>query len=399
MSQFDEVIDRRGSGSVRWDSLLEKYGDEAVLPLTTADMGFRAPEAVREALIRAAEFGIFGYTRPKQSYYEALMERFQNKYHWPVRQEWISYSPGIVGGVAFCIQGMTKPEDAVLLLTPMYHPFSHLIEDNGRRLISTKLLQNKTGAEIDFEQLEKDIAEHQVKMMIFCNPHNPIGRAWKEAEIREVCALCLQYKVLLVTDEIHADFVYEGHQFVSAGTVMEKLGGLNSLIVCSSGSKTYNIAGLQCSNVIIPDQELRKQYTAILQKQHYMELNALGPVAAEAAYRYGEEWQQELLAYLQGNRDYLAAAVNETIPGIHAIVPEATYMMWLDCRELGMTDAKLQEFLVKEAKLGLNPGNSFGPGGEGYVRINFAEPRSVIEEAVRRLVSAVRKRQTEGRQV
>lgn len=386
---FDTIIDRRGTGSVRWDNARKKYGEPELIPLTTADMDFKVPPAVRDAMCEAANFGIFGYTQPKDSYYEAVADRLEKRSDWKVERSWIMYSAGIVGAIAYCVQGMTEPGDGVALVEPVYHPFSHIIEDNGRVVRYGHLNQEHDPAKIDFDGLETVLAEPGTKMLLFCNPHNPIGRVWTEAEMERVCALCVKYGVILVSDEIHSDIIFTGNHFCSAGPVMERLGGKEQLVVCTAASKTFNIAGLQCSAILIPGEKLREKYREILMRQHFMEMNAIGPVATEAAYRNGQEWLDELMDYLEENRDYAARFIDEKIPGMRAVVPEATYMMWIDCRQLGMTDEELERFLVHRAKVALNVGSSFGPGGAGYVRLNFGISRALLAEALERIRRSV----------
>lgn len=386
---FDTIIDRRGTGSVRWDNVRKKYGEPDLIPLTTADMDFKAPPAVRNAMREAADFGIFGYTQPKDSYYEAVMDRLEKRSGWQVERSWIMYSAGIVGAIAYCVQGMTKPGDGVALLEPVYHPFSHIIEDNGRMVRYGHLLQEHKTAKIDFAGLEAALADPVTKMLLFCNPHNPIGRVWTETEIERVCALCVKYGVILVSDEIHSDIIFTGNHFHSAGPIMERLGGKEQLVVCTAASKSFNIAGLQCSAILIPGKELQESYRKILASQHFMEMNAIGPVATEAAYRNGQEWLDELMDYLEENRDYTVRFINEQIPGMRAIVPEATYMMWIDCRQLGMEDEELEDFFVHRAKVALNVGSSFGPGGKGYVRLNFGISKTLLAEALERIRRSV----------
>lgn len=229
---FDEIIDRRGTGSVRWDMARKKYNEPDLIPLTTADMDFRAAKPVCDVIRDAADFGIFGYTQPRDSYYEAVQQRLKEKWHWDVKREWITYSAGIVGAIAFCVQGMTEPGDAIAIMTPVYHPFAHIIEDNGRKPVHTCLIQeDEKQPQIDFADLEKVIAENKVKMLIFCNPHNPIGRVWKKEEIDQICRLCVKYGVILISDEIHSDFVFSGYQFCSVGPSMEEAAGLEQLVV------------------------------------------------------------------------------------------------------------------------------------------------------------------------
>ena len=386
---FDCIISRKGTGSIRWDTVEEKYGEPDLIPLTTADMDFPAAPPIQEAIKRAADFGIFGYTRATTSYYEAVIERFSQKWNWNIQRDWILHSPGVVGAVAYCIQGMTSPGDGVVLPTPMYHPFAHLIEDNGRTILRSPLLQTGERFVLDFASLERQLAHPKAKLMIFCNPHNPIGRAWTYEELHQVCALCLKYGVPLISDEIHCDFVFPGHSFTSAAVPMQKLGGLEHLVVCSSASKSINLAGLQTSNIIIPGEQLRKKFARVLTNQHMMELNMLGPIATEAAYRYCDDWQAQLLAYLDKNRRYIIDFLRSHTPELIPIPPEATYMLWIDCRNLRLSDEDLEALFVHRAKVGLNMGSSFGPEGSGFVRLNFASPLQIISDAMGRIETAI----------
>jgi len=386
---FDRIISRKGTGSIRWDTVEEKYGEPDLIPLTTADMDFPVAPPIQEAIKRAADFGILGYTRATTSYYEAVIERFSQKWNWNIQRDWILHSPGVVGAVAYCIQGMTSPGDGVVLPTPMYHPFAHLIEDNGRTILRSPLLQTGERFVLDFASLERQLAHPKAKLMIFCNPHNPIGRAWTYEELHQVCALCLKYGVPLISDEIHCDFVFPGHSFTSAAVPMQKLGGLEHLVVCSSASKSFNLAGLQTSNIIIPGEQLRKKFARVLTNQHMMELNMLGPIATEAAYRYCDDWQAQLLAYLDKNRRYIIDFLRSHTPELIPIPPEATYMLWIDCRNLRLSDEDLEALFVHRAKVGLNMGSSFGPEGSGFVRLNFASPLQIISDAMSRIETAI----------
>ena len=386
---FDQVISRRGTGSVRWDTVEEKYGEPDLIPLTTADMDFQVALPIREAIRQVADFGILGYTRATPSYYEAVIDRFAEKWHWNIRKEWILHSPGIVGAVAYCIQGMTAPGDGVVLPVPMYHPFAHLIEDNGRVILRSPLRREGERFTLDYGDLERQLSREDAKLLIFCNPHNPIGRAWTREELRRVCQLCLKHGVPMISDEIHSDFVFSGHTFCSAAGPMEELNGLDQLIVCSSASKSFNIAGLQASNIIIPGEKLRAQYDRVLKNQHMMEMNMIGPAATEAAYRFCADWQEQALAYLEANRDHLVEFLRRRVPELVPVVPEATYMVWIDCRALGLSDPELEDFFAHQARVGLNIGSSFGREGAGHVRLNFACPRSVLDEALTRIERAV----------
>lgn len=386
--QFDRLISRRGTGSLRWDTVEERYGEPDLIPLTTADMDFPAPPPIREALQRAVEFGIFGYTRTTASYYDAVISRFSTHWHWEIQPDWIVHSPGVVGAVACCVQGMTAPGDGIVLPTPMYHPFAHVIADNDRTLLRSPLAERDGTWVLDFESLERQLSDPQAKILLFCNPHNPIGRAWRYDELYQVCQLCLKHGVVLISDEIHCDFIFSGHRFTSAAAPMIELGGLDQLIVCSSASKSFNLAGLQTSNIIIPGKSLRDRFCQVQNRLHMNELNMLGPVATEAAYRHCDDWLVQAMTYLEGNRDFITTFLRDRGSLIRPVVPEATYLSWLDCRPLGLNDAQLEHLFLHRAKVGVNMGYSFGSEGSGFVRLNFAIPRQLLEQALDRIAAA-----------
>lgn len=387
---FDEVLNRRGTGSVRWDTVERKFGEPDLIPLTTADMDFRVAEPLRQAVCSMAEFGVYGYTMHTDAFYEAVIGRFREKWHWDIEREWICHAATIIAAIGFCIQSMTEPGEAVVLPTPMYHPFQHLIRDNGRTLVECEMPETDGYYTIDFDALEQKLKDPAAKMLIFCNPHNPVGRAWSYEELEKVCRLCLENGVVLISDEIHCDFVFHPRGFISAAAPMAALDGLDRLVLCSAAGKSFNIAGLQVSNIIIPGEELRTKYEHVMKCQSFHELNMFGTTAVEAAYTRCEEWQEQVIEYLKGTRDMIADYIRENIPGIKPIVPEATFMMWLDCRDLGLDMAALEDMFTHKAKVGVNMGSIFGPGGEGFVRINYASPRSIMLEVLRRIEKAVK---------
>lgn len=389
MQNFDLVLPRKGTGSVRWDNVEEKYGEPDLIPLTTADMDFPAAAPIQETLRRIVDFGIYGYTKHTDGFYAAIMKRFHDKWHWDIQREWIVHSPTVVAGIAYCIQSMTAPGDKIILPTPMYHPFQHLIRNNGRTLEESPMRLVDGRYTVDFTDLERKIGG--AKMLIFCNPHNPAGTAWTEEELYRVCALCGEHGVLLISDEIHCDFVFSGRKFVSMSAAAKAAGGgaINNLIVCTSAGKSFNVAGLQVSNLIIPGAALREKYQGVMNCQGFHELNMMGTAALETAYTKCDSWLEEAVRYLEENRDFTVAFLREKVPEIIPVVPEATYMIWLDCSKLGMTEKELEDFFIHKAKVAVNIGGTFGAGGEGYVRLNFATPRSILREALERIAKAV----------
>ncbi|MBS6954343.1 MAG: pyridoxal phosphate-dependent aminotransferase [Enterocloster asparagiformis] len=388
---FDEIISRKYTSSLRWDTVEQKYGEPKLIPLTTADMDFKTAPAVIRALREAVDRGIFGYPVPMEGYFEAVIERMERFRGWPVKREWICRSPGVVNGVAYVIQSLTKPGDKIVLPSPMYHPFAHLIEDNGRALSRSSMVLRDGRYDLDLGDLEEKLADSRARLLIFCSPHNPAGRVFTREELEQVIRLCLQHQVLLLCDEIHSDFCFSGHPFVSAGQVARDMGGEyeQNLIVCTSASKSFNIAGLQNSDILIPSPEHRKAYMKVLTDQHLMSCNYLGLLATEAAYRGGQDWLEAVVAYLEENRNYLAEYISKNCKPIHAVVPQATYMAWLDCRDSGMSAARLEQFFIHQARVGVNMGGTFGPEGEGFVRLNFACPRPLLTEALQRISDAL----------
>ena len=296
---FDEIISRKNTSSLRWDTVWQKYGEPDLIPLTTADMDFRTAPAVIHALREAVERGIFGYPAAMDGYFEAVMERMEQFRGWHVDRDWICRSPGIVNGVAYIIQGLTKPGDRIVLPSPMYHPFAHLIADNGRELSRTSMILRDGRYELDFQDLEKKLADSRASLLIFCSPHNPSGRVFTRSELEQVIRLCRRHQVLLLCDEIHSDFCFSGHPFVSAGQAAREMGSEyeQNLIVCTSASKSFNIAGLQNSDILIPNPSNRAAYNRGLTSQHLMSCNYLGILATEAAYRGGQDWLKAVTAY------------------------------------------------------------------------------------------------------
>lgn len=387
-SIFNEVIERRNTDSLKWDYCKQRFGRADILPMWVADMDFKSPAPIIEAIIRRAEHGVFGYTEASERLSDAIAGWLKRRHNWPIDNRWIVNSPGVVTSVNTAVLAFTKPGDRILMQTPIYYPFYSSIRDNERELVTNPLRNNNGYYDMDFDDLEKKLADN-VKMMIFCSPHNPIGRVWKLHELEELLRLCRKYDVILVSDEIHSDLVFKGHKHIPAASLSEE--ALKNCVTLISPTKTFNIAGLSVSAAIIPDAELKGKFRSTLYKTGAGMLNIFGLTAAEAAYNYCDEWLNRLLVHLESNLDILVEYFRNNIPKIKVIRPEATYLAWLDCNDLPIPADKLKEFFVNEAGVGLNDGITFGKEGNGFQRLNFACQRAMLEEGLERIRKAVEK--------
>ncbi|WP_340701100.1 MalY/PatB family protein [Brevibacillus borstelensis] len=385
---FDQVHNRFHTDSIKWDRTEKLFGDKDILPMWIADMDFRCPLPVIERLISRAEHGIFGYTARSDSYFESFAGWVKRRHHWEIKKEWIRCSPGILTALSIIVQTFTEPEDKVIIQPPVYHPFPGIVQKNNRELVLNPLMLNIGRYEMDYDDLIGKI-DPKVKMIILCNPHNPVGRVWTKAELERLGQICAEHDILVVSDEAHFDLIHNGHRHTLFASISEPF-ALGS-ITCTAPSKTFNMAGLQMSNIIIPDQQKRAMFTKALDMLHLSLSNTFGIVAAETAYRHGDEWLDQCLAYVGDNLAFLTDFIEAHIKPIKVIQPEGTYLVWLDCRELGMDAKTLEQFFRKQAKVALDEGYKFGKGGEGFTRVNIACPRSVLEEGLQRMASAVHK--------
>lgn len=385
---FDELVDRRNTDCLKWDYCKQIFGKDDILPMWVADMDFKSPRPIAQAIIRRAEHGIFGYTEESERLSDAVLGWLKRRHNWEIDSKWLTYSPGVVTSVNTAILAFTEPGDKILMQTPIYYPFYSSIKENERELVTNSLISRNGHYEIDYADLEEKLADN-VRLMIFCSPHNPIGRVWTLDELKEVLRLCRKYNVIVVSDEIHSDLVYTGHKHIPIASLSEEL--LKNSVTLISPTKTFNIAGLSMSAAIIPDAELRKKFRSTLKKHGAGVLNLFGLEAAIAAYTKCEEWLNELLVYLEDNLNFLIQYFEENIPKIKVIRPEATYLAWLDCTDLPIPGEKLKAFFAHEAGVGLNDGATFGIEGHGFQRINFACPRPVLEEGLERIRNAAEK--------
>ncbi|MDD6810472.1 MAG: pyridoxal phosphate-dependent aminotransferase [Lachnospiraceae bacterium] len=384
---FDEIIDRKNSDCLKYDFTVERGKPEDVLPLWVADMDFRTAPCITERMKKDVELGIFGYTNHKDRYFQAVANWYQAYFDWTVQKDWLLKTPGVVFAIAMAIQALTKEGEGVLIQQPVYYPFAAVIRDNNRKLVNSPLVLKDGRYEMDFEDLEIKIKNENVKLFLLCSPHNPVGRVWTKEELVRVGELCLKYDVKIVSDEIHSDFVYPGYKHSIFSTVDERFKDIS--IICTAPSKTFNLAGLQVSNIFIPNPVIRKAFQKRLNAVGYCEPNMLGMHACQAAYEGGREWLEELKVYLKENLDFARDFLEKRIPQIKLIEPEGTYLIWLDCRALGLSEAELENLIVQKAKLWLDAGKMFGATGAGFERINLTCPRSVLQEALERLEKAV----------
>lgn len=385
-TNFDQPIDRTGTHSVKWDYRQKIFGNEDVLPMWVADMDFPAAPAVSKVLEERAAHPIFGYSVPSEELFNSVINWYQKRHNWPIQKEWLAYVPGVMPGINYAIQEFTKPGDEIVIQPPVYPPFDKSIKNNNRLVINNPLTLEDGLYKMDFDDLTAKISK-DTKMLLLCNPHNPVGRVWTRKELEQLGRICVENNILVISDEIHDDIIYSGNQHYPIAHLSEQLAQIT--ITLSSPGKTFNLQGMQMGYAIIPDQAIKKRFRDRLERNWVHLYNPLTIEATTAAYEEGEEWLDDLLTYLEQNRDYLVDYVQKNIPGIDVIVPDGTYICWLDCRALELPQEKLRNLMTNNAKVGLNDGLSFGKGGEGFQRLNFACPGSTLEEGLKRIDEAV----------
>ncbi|MCR5273664.1 MAG: pyridoxal phosphate-dependent aminotransferase [Lachnospiraceae bacterium] len=388
---FDILYERKNTSSLKYDFAMERKGREDLIPLWIADMDFRLPKEITDDVKARAEHGIFGYTDPDRNYKDALKQWFLKRHGFEIKDEWNTVEPGIVYSISAAIRAYTEKGDAVLVQEPVYYPFMDTIRLNGRRVVNNELVYKNGRYEIDFEDFENLITENEVKMFVLCSPHNPVGRVWSREELIKLADICLKHDVLVFSDEIHSDFVYEGKRHVSYITLGEKY--TKKLILGTSPGKTFNIAGLQVANIIIPDREIREAFRRENEAAGYSQGNTLGMCATASCYRKGEIWLEELLKYLEGNLSYVRDFLERELPEVKLVEPEGTYLLWLDFSRVTKDGDDLEKLITDESKLWLDPGKIFGTKSELFQRINIACPRQLLERALGQLRDAIRRRE------
>lgn len=384
---FDTVVDRRNTRSLKYDFAVRRKRPADVLPLWVADMDFKTSSYIQDALIEQAQHGIFGYSETKEEYFAIVRDWMQRHHQWAVQERWLIKTPGIVYALAMAVKAYTQEGDSVLIQQPVYYPFSEVIADNGRKIVDNTLVQGEDGTyHIDFEDFEEKIVRENVKLFFLCNPHNPVGRVWSRKELERLGDICVKHHVIVVSDEIHADFIFEGKHQVFADL---KEAYKDITVTCTSPSKTFNIAGFQISNIFIADRELWRRFQHQVDASGYSQVNVSGIVACEAAYQHGEEWYQAMLAYIRENINYTKEYIDKNLPQVKMHKPQGTYLVWLDFRALQLTDAQLDELMIKKASVWLDSGAIFGAAGQGFQRINVACPRKILTLALDRIAAAV----------
>lgn len=384
---FDEKVDRRGTSCLKYDFGMKRKGRDDLLPLWVADMDFKLPDEILKDLHKRIDHGIFGYTEADEEYFAALDRWFFNHHGYHVEPETVTVGCGVVYGLATGVKAFTEEGDAVLIQQPVYYPFREVIEDNGRRFINNQLRYEDGRYTIDFEDFEKKIVEHDVKVFILCNPHNPVGRVWTKEELEQMGDICLRHDVVIMDDEIHCDFVFPGYQFTSFMNLDEKY--RKNLVLYTSPSKTFNVAGMQPANIIIPDETLRSAYRRANAAAGYSQGNVMGMAAVKAVYTKGDAWVKELVEYINGNKEYMKEFVKENFPKAYFVEPEGTYLIWIDFSGYGFTDEELEHVMVEEAKLWLDCGKVFGPATAQFERFNIACPRATVVQAMEQLKQAI----------
>lgn len=382
---FDEVIDRSGNRAAKYDERMKKFGRQDVIPLWIADMDFKTAQPIIDALEEKARQGIFGYTSRPDTYFEAIRGWQKRRNGWEIDPGLMSWSLGVVPALSSIVKIFSDPGDSVMIQTPVYSEFYDVTEAWGRNVLENQLAEQDGVWTIDFEDFEEKAK--QARIFLLCSPHNPLGIVWTREELTRMAQICMDHDVLLVSDEIHSDLIFHGKKHIPTAALSDEIG--RNVITCISGTKTFNLAGLQASATIFPNEEMKKRFDAFWMAMDIHRNNAFSSVAMEAAFNGGEEWLEQLLKYLDGNFELIREYCANHIPQIKPTVPDATYLVWLDCRELKMDNEELRRFMIEDAGLGLNEGYTFGRSLSGYMRLNAACPRCVLEKALNQLRDAV----------
>ena len=373
---FDAMHNRRIAGDIKYNCPSD------VIPMWVADMDFKVPNEISDALIKEAMHGIFGYKEPDEEYMSLVTQWYKLRFDWEIRPEHIITSPGVMFSIGASINALTEIGDSILICQPVYYPFSEIVTANKRKLVISELTETNGRYQFNFDDIETKIKKHSVKMFLLCSPHNPVGRVWTKDELKKIGNICLANNVTIVSDEIHSDFIYQGNTHTPLASISDELAKIT--VTCTAPSKTFNLAGLQASNTVVFDPVIRRKIEKSIAASGYFEINTMASVSTKAAYQYGGEWLDGLLSYLEESRQILQKAFPTDFP-ISLIQPEGTYLAWLDCRKTELTSTKLYDIFLNKARVWLHKGDTFGKSGNGFMRLNFACPHSVLCEAIDRI--------------
>ena len=386
MYNFDEIIERKGTSCAKWDAITARGYDPETVAMWVADMDFKVLPEITEAVMERLSHPIYGYSMPHADYKSTVCEWMKKRHDWDIEEDWIVMTPGVVTALKLAVNAYTNEGDAVIIQKPVYYPFDSSVELNGRIKIENPTIFKGDHYEIDFADFEQKIIDNNVKLYILCNPYNPIGKVWTKEELKTIGDICKKHGVIVVSDEIHNDFIYEGYKHIPFYAVDESYKDFS--IVCTAPSKTFNLAGMQTSNIIIANEEMRKKFVETKTRCGVTDANFLGQIACKAAYKHGSQWVDELVAYLQDNLKFMTDYFAQHLPQVKVIQPQGLYLVWVDFSALGMNHEELEKFMLEEAKVWLDEGYIFGTGGECFERFNIATPRSILEDALKRICDA-----------
>lgn len=386
MYNFDQIVDRHGTNCYKWDMIAKQHGED-VLPMWVADMDFPVAPAIIDEMQRVLNYRNFGYSFTSDQYYEAVINWMKTRHHFDIEKEWIFHTPNVVSALCAAVKAVSEPGDEIIIMTPVYGPFFTSIKDNGRVIVESPMKCDNGYYTMDLDDFESRITE-KTKATILCNPHNPVGRVWKREELQALADVCLKHGLYIISDDIHEDLVYAGHEHIHIASLSEEIA--DKCIVCTAPSKTFNLAGMLVAQCIVKNEALREKCKAVFGNLHLNGGNSFEEAMIIGAYTKSVDWLEELLVYLEANMDFFVNYVQENIPELTVYKPEGTYLVWLDATKLGMDQKALNEFLIQKCRLYVNEGTFFGDCGEGFFRMNMACPRAIVEEGVHRLEAGIK---------
>lgn len=386
-AKFDEIINRRGTECYKWDKLNELYGKDDVIAMWVADMDIPVAEPILNAVKKRMEHEVFGYSFLDNSYYEAVIGWMKRRHDWEIEKEWINYTPGVVPALNFLVRALSNPGDEVIVQTPVYNPFMDSIRNNGRRVVENSLIFKDDTYVMDYEDLESKISD-RTRLLILCNPHNPVGRVWSKEELKQLGDICLKHNIIVISDEIHSDIIYKGYKHNVFANICDEF--KQNCVICTAPSKSFNIAGFKVSNIIIPNENIRKKFKIEIENNHIENPAVFTSAVLKASYNECESWFDELMEYLEENKNYAIDYFKENIPHIRIVKPEGTYLLWVDCSDLKLNNKELKEFFTKKCGVALGEGCKYGDGGNSFQRINIGCSKEVLEEGLKRIETGVK---------